>query len=112
MNLDMINRYDLAVELLALDARIKIVTEHTGFSAKILRRLAFQMHQRSSAKGSLKVSRQFFTRVSNFIRKPHSTRIFFELTEPVILPGDQSPPIGATLRLLKPLQTPSRFLIL
>ena len=30
MNLDMINRYDRAVELLALDARIKIVTEQTG----------------------------------------------------------------------------------
>ena len=50
MNLDMINRYDLAVELLALDARIKIVTEQTGFSAKILRKLAFEMHQRSSVK--------------------------------------------------------------
>ena len=60
MNLNLINRYNLAVELLALDARIKIVTEQTGFSAKILRRLAFEMHHRSSVKRFFKGFQAFF----------------------------------------------------
>ena len=111
MNLDMINRYDLAVELLALDARIKIVTEQTGFSAKILRKLAFEMHHRSPSKGSLKVSGNFFYKSFQLHKEATSYALFFELSVPVIYPDDQSTLIGVTLPISKPLQTPIRFLI-
>jgi flagellar transcriptional activator FlhC len=77
MNLDMINRYDLAVELLALDARINIVTEQTGFSAKIHFKLAFKMHHRSPSKGSLKISQNFFTRVFKLHKEATLYAFFF-----------------------------------
>ncbi len=111
MNLDMINRYDLANELLALDARINIVTEQTGFSAKIHFKLAFKMHHRSPSKGSLKISQNFFTRVFKLHKEATLYAFFFELSVAMIYPDDQSTPIGVTLRISKPLQTPICFLI-
>ena len=93
----MINRYDLAVELLALDARIKIVAEQTGFSAKFLRKLSFEMHHRSPSKGSLKVSKNFFHKSFQLHKEATLYTFFFELSVPVIYPDDQSPPIGVTL---------------
>lgn len=59
MSLDILERHALAIELLSLGARIKIITEETGISPKVLRKAYFDMHQKSPPSGALKFSPNF-----------------------------------------------------
>lgn len=59
MSLNTVDRYALAIELLSLGARINIISEETGLSAKILRKAYFDMHGKSSSSGSLKFNPNF-----------------------------------------------------
>lgn len=59
MTLSTINRHAVAVDLLSLQARVNIIEEVTGISARILRKAFFEMHHRSPPSGSSKFTTNF-----------------------------------------------------
>jgi len=62
MSLNTLNKYALAIELLALNARISIVAKESGLSAAILRKAYVDMHHHSPASGPIRASPLFIWR--------------------------------------------------
>jgi len=79
MKLNTFNLYSLAMELLSLDARIKIVAKQTGFSHKILRKIFVEMHHRSPSQGSLKTSPEFIYKNFQLIKHATLYTFFFRI---------------------------------
>ena len=73
MSLNTINQYALAIELISLGARTKIVAKETGLSPKIIRQAIEDMHGQSAPSGSLKTSPQFISK--SFSRLKEGTSI-------------------------------------
>ena len=79
MSLDTLNRYALAMELLALEARVSIVSKETGLSSAILRRAFVEMHHRSPSKGSIKLSPQFINKSCQLLKEATLYVFFFHI---------------------------------
>jgi len=79
MSLDTLNRYALAMELLALETRVSIVSKETGLSSAILRRAFVEMHHRSPSKGSIKLSPQFINKSCQLLKEATLYLFFFHI---------------------------------
>ena len=79
MNLDTLNRYALAVELLSLKPRISIVAKETGLSPAILRKAFVEMHQRSPSSGPIRTSPQFMSKSFSKHKEATLCAVFFRL---------------------------------
>ena len=79
MSLDTLNRYALAMELLALEARVSIVSKETGLSSAILRRAFVEMHHRSPSKGSIKLSPKFINKSCQLLKEATLHVFFFHI---------------------------------
>ena len=79
MSLNRVNRYALAIELISLGARTKIVVKETGLSPKIIRQAFEDTHQRSSSSGSLKTSPQFIFKSYSLLKEATLYVFFFRI---------------------------------
>ena len=74
-----LSRHALAMELLALKARISIVSKETGLSSAILRTAFAEMHHRPPSKGSIKLSPQFINKSSQLLKEATLYGFFYNI---------------------------------
>ena len=79
MSLNTINQYALAIELISLGARTKIVAKETGLSPKIIRQAIEDMYGQSAPSGSLKTSPQFITKSFSRLKEGTLYVFFFRI---------------------------------
>ena len=106
-----LSRHALAMELLALKARISIVSKETGLSSAILRTAFAEMHHRPPSKGSIKLSPQFINKSSKLLKEATLYAFISKLSMPPTFAGSQLMHSGATLRILKLFKHRNRFFI-
>jgi flagellar transcriptional activator FlhC len=79
MSMDTLNRYTLAMDLLALKARVSIVSKETGLSSTFLRKAFVEIHHRSPSKGSIKLSPEFINKSCNLLKEATLYIYFFHV---------------------------------
>jgi len=99
------------MELLALEARVSIVSKETGLSSAILRRAFVELYHRSPSKGSINLSQQFINKSCQLLKEATLYVFFFILSMPMAFACGQLMHTGATLRILELVRVRNRFLI-
>ena len=80
MTPNILERHSLAIEMLSLGARIKIISEATGLSLKALRKSFVEMHGRSPSCGSQKYNPNFIFKSAAKQQEATVFVFFFRIT--------------------------------
>lgn len=81
MSLNILNNYSLALELLAVNARISIIAKESGLSSAVLRKAYFDMYQRSPASGPMRASPLFICKSYQKYKEATLSAVFCRLED-------------------------------
>ncbi|MDO8941069.1 MAG: FlhC family transcriptional regulator [Methylicorpusculum sp.] len=81
MSVDALNVYNLALEMIKLDARISIISRETGLSTRLLRKSYREIHNKSPSSGLLRNTPDFIYKTKTKEKQATVFCILYKLDE-------------------------------